>query len=864
MAHTGTEPPTRRRRSPGRPGVLGALLLVLAIGAVLPGSAAGAPSVASVAAGPSVASVAAGPSVAAVAAGPSPSGRTADAPNTPGGRWTATAVPGGTRLTLRLDRPLPARAAAPGLAVDGVPVAGARSSSGDRVLTVVTANPAARRPRSVEVTWAGAVPAAPAGIEQRRGLRAAAAPDALVGSTRTGAPVATDPAAHGRYRVQRLDYDLGDTAVRLAGLGGRRVEMRAAVYAPAAAPGRRPVIVFLHGRHSACYSPAYRYTDNSQWPCPRGLRPLPSYLGYGDPATALASDGYVVVSISADGINALDNEFAPDLGAQARGELVMAHLDLLARADAGRVGGLGVRARGRLDLTRVGLMGHSRGGEGVVRAAALNAARRTPHGIRGLLPLAPVDFTRAAVPGIPTAVVLPYCDGDVSDLQGQHLFEDSRYADPGDDVLRASLLVQGANHNFFNSEWTPGSSVADSQDDWFLSDDPVCGVDSGNRLTPIQQRAVGTAYLAGFFRLTVGGERSMLPLFDGSAGRARSAGNAVVWTQAQAPRRDRVDLASLEARPADYLLSGTMTAARCASLAYPDQPAPDPPLGVARPCVRSAYPEKWPSFTPAALAPDVPATPVVDLRWSATGARAVLDAPAGRRDVRRMDALTVRLSPDDQVPDEAEGRRSGGDLSLGVVDGAGRSVDVAVDLLSAAQRPFPGTDPVLGKRLFRTVRLPVARLRGLNLSDVRQVRLTARSRSGGVFVSDVAFSRSGLGSATVAARPARRLPSVGLAGAALTHSGGRSLLRVTVRLSAVSRQPVRVAVQVLPAFQLPLAPTARTVTLNAGTTRVTVEFPLAGSPGEPDFYGDGEVVLADQRNSVIGTQVEPIRRALSP
>jgi len=70
-----------------------------------------------------------------------------------------------------------------------------------------------------------------------------------------------------------------------------------------------------------------------------------------------------------------------------------------------------------------------------------------------------------------------------------------------------------------------------------------------------------------------------------------------------------------------------------------------------------------------------------------------------------------------------------------------------------------------------------------------------------------------------------------------------------------------VAVQVLPAFQLPLAPTARTVTLNAGTTRVTIEFPLAGSPGEPDFYGDGEVVLADQRNSVIGTQVEPIRRS---
>ncbi len=787
-------------------------------------------------------------------------GETSPAPGTPGGSWTASPVPGGTRVVLRLDGPLPARAAAPGLAVDGVPVPGARSSGGGRVLTVVTTDPAARRPATVEVTWSGVV-AASAVSARRRGSAPTAptapTPSELVGSTRTGPALGVDPAARGRYRVERLDYDLGDTAIALSGLGGHRVELRAAVYAPAAAPGRRPVVVFLHGRHAACYSPAYDYPDNSQWPCAPGLRPVPSSLGYGEPATTLASQGYVVVSISADGINALDNEFADDLGAQARGELVMAHLDLLARADAGRVGGLGARARGRLDLTRIGLMGHSRGGEGVVRAAALNAARRVPYGIRGVFALAPVDFTRASLPGVPLAVVLPYCDGDVIDLQGQHLFEDSRHADPGDDVLRSSLLVEGANHNFFNSEWTPGDSVAPSEDDWFFSDDPVCGVDFGTRLTPTRQRAVGTAYTAGFFRLTVGGERSMLPLFDGSAGRAPSAADAVVWASAQAPRTARVDLASLEARPADYRLSGSMTATRCAGMIYPDEPVRAP----LKPCVRSFYREKWPSFTPAALAPDVPATPVVDLRWRAAGARAVLDAPAGRRDVRGMTALTVRMSPDEHVPDEEVGRRTGGDLSLGVVDGAGRSVDVPVAELSAAQRPFPGGDPALGKRWLRTVRLPVSRLRGLDLSDVRQVRVTARSGSGGVLVSDVAFSRSALGSGPSTGGTATgRLPVVGLTGATLVRSRSRTVLRVTVGLSAPSTRTVRVAVQVLPAYALPLVATARTLALSPGATRATTEFSLSGTPGDPDEYGDGQVVLADQRDSVLGTHVARIRR----
>ena len=77
-------------------------------------------------------------------------------------------------------------------------------------------------------------------------------------------------------------------------------------------------------------------------------------------------------------------------------------------------------------------MGHSRGGEGVVWHVIVDRRRADPYGIDAVLPLAPVDFTRKTMNRVPLAVVLPYCDGDVSDLQGVHMFDDARYRVEGD------------------------------------------------------------------------------------------------------------------------------------------------------------------------------------------------------------------------------------------------------------------------------------------------------------------------------------------------------------------------------------------------------------------------------------------------
>ena len=103
-------------------------------------------------------------------------------------------------------------------------------------------------------------------------------------------------------------------------------------------------------------------------------------------------------------------------------------------------------------------------------------------------------------------MILPYCDGDVSDNQGIHFYDDALYNVANDNSPKNYLEVMGANHNFFNTIWTPGGFEAGTSDDWGGGTDPICGAQSGSeRLTAQEQRDVGEAYMAGFFRLYIGG-----------------------------------------------------------------------------------------------------------------------------------------------------------------------------------------------------------------------------------------------------------------------------------------------------------------------------------------------------------------------
>lgn len=747
--------------------------------------------------------------------------------SSPDGAWSVTAVDGGYQVTLHLKQQLDVRDAVPELAVDGASIGFAQESADGTTLTAVTKDPAAADPSEVQLAWNGQV----ADSASTAAARASASAPAQ-GTTASKKPprFPADPSAKGPYHVARADYDFGDSALTLSGLGGRVVEERAAVWVPAGTRGERPVILFLHGRHSACWNPATLKTDNANWPCLAGYQPIPSYHGYDQSAEVLASRGYVVVSISADGINAQDNPFSDDSGTLARGQLVLDHLDLLAKANAGRAAGMSKLLRGKLNLSDVGLMGHSRGGEGVVKAALLNAGLAHPYGIKAVLPLAPIDFGRETLPDVPMAVLLPYCDGDVSNQQGQHFFEDSRYAHPGDNVLRSAVMVMGADHNFFNTEWTPGVSVAPSSDDWSMTTDPTCGPTSPTtiRLTAAQQYDVGVDYIAGFFRMVMGHETAFTPMFE-SAG-PLSVGAATVRTEWQSPEADRLDVAPLSGPSKSVTTSGVY----CASIA-----GRSPQSGLPS-CSISTSTSRFPSFTPANYGGNATASPMLHLAW-ASPATLTTTLPRGKTDIHRYDALTVRAALDDT--------NAPSDLTLTVVDGRGRRQSSAVSKLGDALSALPGAPTtLLPKTWLQTVRWPVKDLTRVNTRDIRQVVISSASATGAVYLSDVAFQSSAVGSGGPS-----RLPQISITGTTVDEGDGPGTATVTLTLTRPSPVPVVASVQAIAGTGGQIASAAQLVTIPARRRSVSVSVPVIGNTTPAttvdNFY---KVFVVNPVNAVVG------------
>jgi hypothetical protein len=721
--------------------------------------------------------------------------------------WQVERVTGGYRVTLHLSAPLRLTDSLPLLAVDGKVAGPARESADRRTLTLVTADPAVARASDVRVVRSAAE------LTTAR-TRTAAQP----GLAQTGRVLAEDPGSAGRYAVDTSEYDLGDEAVFLPGLG-QRAEVRAKVYTPRNAPGKRPLVMFLHGRHSICYGPEPDPLPDRPWPCPRPMKPIPSYRGYDAPATALASHGYVVVSISANAINGWDHS-SSDAGAQARGQLVLAHLDLWRTWSAP-----GGRYAGRVDLDRVGLMGHSRGGDGVVAAALLNNGRARPYGIRAVLPLAPTDFARPTLPGVAMSVILPYCDGDVSDLQGQHFYDDSRYA-LTDDAARSTVLVMGANHNYFNTEWTPGQSVAPSWDDWGGEPEAVCGDKHAGRLRATEQQAAGRAYIAGFFRLYLGRETRLLPFLDGSDARAASAGRAVVRVTAQAPRTARLDVSRLESALPAGSVRGHATAAVCA--------------GGTNGCGGKEFTERLPNWTPAWFAARTPLMAATRVRWTGTDGAVRLPLRAGSYDVRSFSALTFRTAPDPAY----QGNQ---DLTVRVIDGKGKVADVPVSAVSDALRPLPGGDGGLPKTMLRNVRIPLTRLAGIDLRDVRAVELrTNRSAAGGAIVSDLAFARGALGTPGPSDAPRLSVTDVKVAEG---NSGQRSAV-FEVRMSRPAPGPVTVYAEKSAELQLVTGDVVRKLVFAPGQTVHQVSVPITPNDrdGDDDHF---QLVLSVPHDAVL-------------
>src|SRR5262249_53546245 len=152
--------------------------------------------------------------------------------------------------------------------------------------------------------------------------------------------------------VERWSGAQGWARTRYWGFDARKLPIQGRVWYPKG-DGPFPLVLIVHGNHSA-----EKFSD-----------PGYAYLG-----ELLASRGYIFVSVDENFLHssAIDLLGMPDVGLKeendARGWLLLEHLKVWRRwnREAGNP------FQGKVDMERIALIGHSRGGEAVAVAAAFN------------------------------------------------------------------------------------------------------------------------------------------------------------------------------------------------------------------------------------------------------------------------------------------------------------------------------------------------------------------------------------------------------------------------------------------------------------------------------------------------------------
>ena len=283
------------------------------------------------------------------------------------------------------------------------------------------------------------------------------------------------------------------------GFDSKELPVQARVWYPEG-EGEFPLVLIVHGNHSMedFSDPGYQYLGE-----------------------LFASRGYIFASVDENFLNSSFSDLT-DITKRglegendARGWLLLKHLEQWRswNEDEEHL------FAGRVDIDKVVLIGHSRGGEAVATAAVFNQLSHYPDdasvsfdfgfNLRGVVAIAPVDGQykprglRNLLVDTNYLTIHGSMDGDVTSFMGLSVYERAKFTSR-DFRFKSSLYIYGANHGQFNSSW----GDCDNPPVWCWS------LDKTLLMPEADQRKVAQVMIGAFLETTIKENARYLPVLS--------------------------------------------------------------------------------------------------------------------------------------------------------------------------------------------------------------------------------------------------------------------------------------------------------------------------------------------------------------
>lgn len=254
--------------------------------------------------------------------------------------------------------------------------------------------------------------------------------------------------------------------------------------------GKHPLVLIAHGNHLM-----------EDW----------SDGGYAYLGELLASRGFIAVSVDENFLNYSVWSGIPNNDMKMRAWVLLKHLQQIRAFNLQS----GNPFSGKVDLGKVALIGHSRGGQAVAMAADRSrwfAGDRTLAGleqikIEAVVAIAPtdrsVDKKSAFLRDVYYLTLQGARDADVSNFYGDQQYIRTSYS-AGSERFKASVYIPDANHSRFNTTW--GSSDLSMPGGLFLN---VRGL-----MDRESQLDTAKTYISAFLEVALNGRNGYAGLFE--------------------------------------------------------------------------------------------------------------------------------------------------------------------------------------------------------------------------------------------------------------------------------------------------------------------------------------------------------------